>query len=73
MTSNAAKMQSTSGSRARCLFKVTTSLTFALGVAIHAGRIFMGPERFGRVFFTPPVEVAFAVLILVAAVAGLLA
>lgn len=54
------------------LFKAAASVTFALGVAIHAGRIIMGPEPFVHEVFTPPVDIAFAFLILIAAIFGLL-
>jgi hypothetical protein len=54
------------------LFKVAASVTFALGAAIHTGRMIMGIERWVREVFTPPVDIAFAVIILIAAIPGLL-
>ena len=58
--------------RAPQFFKVTASVTFALGVVIHSSRLLMGIESFLRNIFTPPVDVAFGLLILFAAIAGLL-
>lgn len=54
------------------IFKVAAAVTFALGAVIHAGRMIMGLERWVREVFTPPVDIAFAVIITIAAIPGLL-
>ena len=54
------------------MFKVAASVTFALGAVIHTGRMIMGIEPWVREVFTPPVDIAFAVIILTAAIPGLL-
>jgi hypothetical protein len=56
----------------KALFKVTATLTFALGVAIHATRLVIGVDRLVRDFVTPAADIAFSILMLVAAVAGVL-
>jgi hypothetical protein len=54
------------------VFKVTASGVFALGALIHMGRMIVGLERWQQEVFTPPVDIAFGLLIIVPAVAGLL-
>jgi len=54
------------------LFKAAAGVTFALGAVIHIGRMIMGLERWVRDVFTPPVDIAFAVIITIAAIPGLL-
>jgi hypothetical protein len=51
--------------RATLAFKTASSLAFAPGVAIHVGRPPMGFEFFVRSVFTRPVNVGFAMLILI--------
>src|SRR5262245_2401063 len=54
------------------VFKVTASGVFVLGALIHMGRMIVGLERWQQEVFTPPVDIAFGLLIIVPAVAGLL-
>jgi len=54
------------------MFKLAAGVTFALGAVIHIGRMIMGLERWVREVFTPPVDIAFAVIILIATIPGLL-
>jgi hypothetical protein len=54
------------------VFKVTASGVFALGALIHMGRMIVGLERWQQEMFTPPVDIAFGLLIIVPAVAGVL-
>jgi hypothetical protein len=54
------------------LFKVLSAVTFSFGVVIHIGRIVVGLEEWVRTVFTPPVDIAFGLLILAAAVPGVL-
>jgi hypothetical protein len=57
---------------APALFKATSAITFAAGCVIHIGRIMVGREEWVRQVFTPPVDIAFGVLILIAAIPGLM-
>lgn len=54
------------------VFKATASATFALGALIHIGRMIVGLERWQQQVFTPPIDIAFGLLIVVPAVAGVL-
>jgi hypothetical protein len=55
------------------IFKASASTVFALGVLIHVGRMIYGLEEWTRDVFTPPVDIAFGLLIVVPAVSGVLA
>ena len=57
---------------APALFKVAAAVTFSCGVVIHVGRMIVGLEEWVRQVFTPPVDIAFGVLILIATVPGVL-
>ncbi len=72
MSTTILKTSSSGSAWAPRLFKAAANVTFALGAAVHAVRIVIGPEPFVREVFTPPVDIAFAVLILIAAIPGLL-
>lgn len=50
------------------IFKASAALTFALGSCIHFGRMIVGMETWQQNVFTPPVDIAFGVLIIVPAV-----
>jgi len=52
------------------VFQITACVTFALGVVLHLTRLALGLDRLIKEFLTPPVDIAFGVLILVAAIAG---
>jgi hypothetical protein len=54
------------------LFKATASGVFALGALIHIGRMIVGLEKWQQEVITPPVDIAFGLLIIVPAVAGVL-
>ena len=54
------------------VFKATASGVFALGALIHIGRMIVGLEQWQQQVFTPPVDIAFGLLIIVPAVAGVL-
>jgi hypothetical protein len=54
------------------VFKATASGVFALGALIHLGRMIVGLERWQQEVFTPPVDIAFGLVIIVPAVAGVL-
>src|SRR5262245_66372066 len=71
---NTATFNNSSGGSAFAprLFKMAAGVTFALGAVIHTGRMIMGLERWVREVFTPPVDIAFAVIITIAAIPGLL-
>jgi hypothetical protein len=60
------------GSFSPAVFKTTASGVFALGALIHIGRMIVGLERWQQEVFTPPVDIAFGLLIIVPAVAGVL-
>ena len=60
------------GSLSPAVFKATASGVFALGALIHLGRMIVGLERWQQDVFTPPVDIAFGLLIIVPAVAGVL-
>jgi hypothetical protein len=55
---------------APALFKVAAAVTFSCGVVIHVGRMIVGLEEWVQQVFTPPVDIAFGVLILIATVPG---
>jgi len=55
---------------APAIFKATASAVFALGALIHIGRMIVGLEQWQQEVFTPPVDIAFGLLIIVAAAAG---
>lgn len=55
---------------APALFKTTAIEVFALGALLHGSNVVLGPERFLRDVFVPPVEVIFAMLMLIASIAG---
>src|SRR5262249_37830982 len=57
---------------APAVFKATASGIFALGALIHIGRMIVGLEQWQQEVFTPPVDIAFGLLIIVPAVAGVL-
>jgi len=71
---NTATFNNSSGGSAFAprMFKMAASVTFALGAVIHTGRMIMGLEQWVREVFTPPVDIAFAVIITIAAIPGLL-
>ena len=54
-------------------FKIAAAATFTCGVIMHTARIIVGVEAWVRQYVTPPVDIAFGVLITCAAVPGLLA
>jgi hypothetical protein len=54
------------------LFKRLAALTFATGALIDTGRVLVGREQWVREYFTPPVDIAFGILVLSAAIPGLL-
>lgn len=54
------------------LFKLLAAITFACGAVIHICRVIVGREEWVHKYFTPPVDIAFGVLILLAAIPGLL-
>src|SRR5262245_26749281 len=60
------------GSISPAVFKTTASGIFALGALIHIGRMVVGLDRWQQEVFTPPVDIAFGLLIIVPAVAGVL-
>ncbi len=55
---------------APAVFKATASGVFALGGLIHLGRMIVGLERWQQEVFTPTVDIAFGLLIIVPALAG---
>jgi hypothetical protein len=55
---------------APAIFKATASAVFALGALIHIGRMIVGLEQWQQRVFTPPVDIAFGLLIIVPALAG---
>src|SRR5215510_10505040 len=60
------------GSYSPAVFKTTASGIFALGSLIHIGRMIVGLEKWQQEVFTPLVDIAFGLLIIVPAVAGVL-
>ncbi len=54
------------------LFKLFAAITFACGALIHTGRVIVGRDEWVRQYFTPPVDIAFGALILLAAIPGVL-
>jgi hypothetical protein len=65
-------MLAVGGSFSPAVFKVTASGVFALGALIHVGRMIVGLEKWQQEVFTPPVDIAFGLLIIVPAAAGVL-
>ncbi|MBT1155567.1 hypothetical protein J1C56_08165 [Aminobacter anthyllidis] len=55
------------------IFKASAAFVFALGFLIHVGRMLYGLEDWTRDIFTPPVDIAFGLIIIVPAVSGVLA
>ena len=53
-------------------FKRLAAITFACGALLHTGRVIVGREEWVHKYFTPPVDIAFGVLVLLAAIPGLL-
>jgi hypothetical protein len=72
MSTNTLDTVAPSSGFAPALFKAASAITFALGCVIHIGRIIVGREEWVRQFFTPPVDIAFGGLILIAAIPGLM-
>ena len=72
MSERAREYSSTGSATAPQLFKVAASLTFAVGVLLHCARLVLGFDRLIGEYFTPPVDIAFGVLILIAAVLGVM-
>jgi hypothetical protein len=54
------------------LFKALASLTFTIGFALHSLRLIIGVENIVRYVVTPPADIAFGVVILAAAIPGIL-
>jgi hypothetical protein len=52
------------------IFRLSASFVFALGAAIHLGRMIVGIETWQRNVFTPPVDIAFGLIVLVPTVTG---
>jgi hypothetical protein len=72
MSTRALETPSVRSAGAPRLFKITATLTFVLGVLLHGARLLLGFDRLLRDFFTPPVDIAFGVLILISAVSGVM-
>ena len=72
MSERAREYSSTGSATAPQLFKVAASLTFAIGVLLHGARLALGFDRLIDEYFTPAVDIAFGVLILIAAVLGMM-
>jgi hypothetical protein len=52
------------------VYRATAIIIFLIGAGIHSLRLMIGPERLSDEYFTPPVDGAFGLLMLVSAVAG---
>jgi uncharacterized membrane protein len=52
------------------VYRATATVIFLIGVALHSLRLMIGPERLSDKYFTPPVDGAFGLLMLVSAAAG---
>lgn len=52
------------------IFRFTAIVIFLAGAALHSLRLIIGAERLSADYFTPPVDGAFGLLMLVSAVAG---
>lgn len=63
---------SQSPSTAPRIFKATAALVFALGALIHIGRMATGLVWWQQNVFTPPVDIAFGLIIIAPAVTGAL-
>ena len=72
MSERAREYASTGSATAPQLFKLAASLTFAIGVVLHCARLILGFDRLIQGYFTPPVDIAFGVLVLIAAVLGVM-
>jgi hypothetical protein len=53
-------------------FKATAVLTFASGFVLHVTRLIIGVDDLVRYVVTPPVDIAFGLVMAIAAVAGVL-
>ena len=62
--------RSAGASWAPSVFKTAAAVTFALGVVMHTTRLLIGVENMVRYVMTPPVDIAFAVVVLIAAIPG---
>jgi uncharacterized membrane protein len=61
---------STARFSAPAVFRVTATVIFLLGAAIHSLRLLIGTERLSSDYLTPLVDGAWGFLMLIAAVAG---
>jgi|SRR5262245_11568362 len=52
------------------IFKTAAVSTFAFGAIVHTTRLIIGVEQVVRYVVTPPVDVAFGLVMLVAAISG---
>jgi hypothetical protein len=52
------------------VFRVTAVVVFLMGFALHLTNVVIGPERLVAHVFSPAVEIAFAVMMIVAALSG---
>ena len=52
------------------IFKTAAASTFAFGVIVHTTRLIIGVEQVVRYVVTPPVDIGFGLLMLVAAISG---
>lgn len=53
-------------------FKTAAATTFGVGAVVHTARVIVGREQWVRDYFTPPVDITFGALILVAAIPGVM-
>jgi hypothetical protein len=51
-------------------YRATATVIFLIGAGIHSLRLMIGAERLSEKYFTPPIDGAFGLLMLVSAVAG---
>ena len=72
MTTTTLETASATPAVAPRLFKATAAVIFALGVVIHTTRLIIGVERMVSEVMTPPVDVAFGLLVLFGAIPGVL-
>jgi hypothetical protein len=56
--------------RAPVVYKVTAVCVFLMGFALHLTNVIIGPDQLVAKVFSPRVEIVFAVLMIVAAIAG---
>jgi Ni/Fe-hydrogenase subunit HybB-like protein len=52
------------------VYKVTATTVFLMGFVLHLTNVVIGPDRLVPNVFSPKVEIAFAVMMIVAAVSG---